>query len=150
MPQYLRIAEKVYKNLKDEKNFTQAPVEYINDLLKQIRKELKGTDMKLIYNFIEFNSGFKNQLIDGYLNIDVSLIPNYKYQDEYVLWLAGFIEKITVGGKKRIPPIVDNIPPEFTVTSDLRQIDVMSTDKNSEQIISYFKSGDFLNGFNQH
>lgn len=150
MPQYLRIAEKVYKNLKDEKKFTQAPVEYINDLLKQIRKELKGTDMKLIYNFIEFNSGFKNQLIDGYLNIDVSLIPNYKYQDEYVLWLAGFIEKITVGGKKRIPHIVDNIPPEFTVTSDLRQIDVISTDKNSEQIISYFNSGDFLNGFNQH
>ncbi|MEB6665948.1 hypothetical protein MXM33_02735 [Acinetobacter vivianii] len=148
MPQYLRIAEKVYKNLKDENKFTQAPAEYINYLLKQIRKELKGTDMKLIYNFIEFNSGFKNQIIDGYLNIDVSLIPNYKYQDEFVLWLAGFIEKITVGGKKRIPPIVENIPPEFTVHSDLRQIDFMSNDKNAEQIISYFKHGDFINSFN--
>lgn len=149
MPQYLRIAEKVYKNLKDENKFTQAPAEYINALLKQIRKELKGTEMKLMYNFIEFNSGFKNQIIDGYLNIDVSLIPNYKYQDEYVLWLAGFIEKITIGGKKRIPPIVENIPPEFTVDSDLKQIAVMSNDKNGEQMISYFKSGEFLNGF-QH
>ncbi|OEC89799.1 hypothetical protein [Acinetobacter sp. YK3] len=150
MPQYLRIAEKVYKNLKDENKFTQAPAEYINYLLKQIRKELKGTDMKLIYNFIEFNSGFKNQIIDGYLNIDVSLIPNYKYQDEFVLWLAGFIEKITVGGKKRIPPIVENIPPEFTVHSDLKQIGFMSNDKNAEQIISYFKHGDFTNSFNRH
>lgn len=150
MPQYLRIAEKVYKNLKDENKFTQAPAEYINYLLKQIRKELKGTDMKLIYNFIEFNSGFKNQIIDGYLNIDVSLIPNYKYQDEFVLWLAGFIEKITVGGKKRIPPIVENIPPEFTVHSDLKQIGFMSNDQNAEQIISYFKHGDFINSFNRH
>ena len=150
MPQYLRIAEKVYKNLKDENKFTQAPAEYINYLLKQIRKELKGTDMKLIYNFIEFNSGFKNQIIDGYLNIDVSLIPNYKYQDEFVLWLAGFIEKITVGGKKRIPPIVENIPPEFTVHGDLKQIGFMSNDKNAEQIISYFKHGDFINSFNRH
>jgi len=150
MPQYLRIAEKVYKNLKDENKFTQAPAEYINYLLKQIRKELKGTDMKLIYNFIEFNSGFKNQIIDGYLNIDVSLIPNYKYQDEFVLWLAGFIEKITVGGKKRIPPIIENIPPEFTVHSDLKQIGFMSNDQNAEQIISYFKHGDFINSFNRH
>jgi len=150
MPQYLRIAEKVYKNLKDENKFTQAPAEYINYLLKQIRKELKGTDMKLIYNFIEFNSGFKNQIIDGYLNIDVSLIPNYKYQDEFVLWLAGFIEKITVGGKKRTPPIVENIPPEFTVHSDLKQIGFMSNDQNAEQIISYFKHGDFTNSFNRH
>lgn len=149
MPQYLRIAEKVYKNLKDENKFTQAPAEYINALLKQIRKELKGTEMKLMYNFIEFNSGFKNQIIDGFLNIDVSLIPNYKYQDEYVLWLAGFIEKITIGGKKRIPPIVENIPPEFTVDSDLKQIAVMSNDKNGEQLISYFKNGELLNGF-QH
>lgn len=149
MPQYLRIAEKVYKNLKDENKFTQAPVEYINYLLKQIRKELKGTNMKLIYNFIEFNSGFKNQIIDGYLNIDVSLIPNYKYQDEFVLWLAGFIEKITVGGKKRIPPIVENIPPEFTGRGDLKQINLINNDKNAAQIISYFKHGDFINSFNQ-
>jgi len=150
MPQYLRIAEKVYKNLKDENKFTQAPAEYINHLLKQIRKELKGTDMKLIYNFIEFNSGFKNQIIDGYLNIDVSLIPNYKYQDEFVLWLAGFIEKITAGGKKRIPPIVENIPPEFSVNTDLKQINFINNDKNAEQIISYFKHGDFIHNVNRH
>lgn len=49
MPQYLRIAEKVYNKFKDEKKFTQKPVEYLNFLIKEVREEIKGTEMKLLY-----------------------------------------------------------------------------------------------------
>ncbi|WP_228247953.1 hypothetical protein [Acinetobacter haemolyticus] len=123
MPRYLKIAEKVYKNLMDERKFSNKPVEYVNCLLREIRKEIKGTDMKLMYNFIEFNSGFKNQIIEDYMNVDVSLIPNYKHQDEFILWLAGFIEKITIGGKEKLPPLLDTIPAEFnlnTIPKDIK------------------------------
>ncbi len=143
MPQYLRIAEKVYNKFKDEKKFTQKPVEYLNALIKEVREEIKGTEMKLLYQYIDFQEGFQQPVREDALNIDVSLVPHHKYQDEFILWLAGFIEKITIGGKKKIPPILENIPPEFTVHYQIKELLPPAQENCYDELVSYFKSEEF-------
>ncbi|NUG13488.1 hypothetical protein HUN13_18145, partial [Acinetobacter seifertii] len=54
MPQYLMIAEKVYKRFKDQDLFSNIPTEQLNNLIAVIRKEIKDTKFKLKYNFIDF------------------------------------------------------------------------------------------------
>ena len=54
MPQYLFLAETIYKN-ENEKLFSKDVLENMYILMKVIRKEIKGTEYKLKYNFIDFN-----------------------------------------------------------------------------------------------
>ncbi len=54
MPQYLMIAEKLYKKIEENNLFSDTPTEHLNNLIGVIRKEIKGTKFKLKYNFIDF------------------------------------------------------------------------------------------------
>ena len=63
-----------------------------------IRKEIKGTKFKLKYNFIDFDEYLTKPLDECAVKIDISFMPSYKNKDEYILWLAGFIERMTTGG----------------------------------------------------
>ncbi|EPL6713785.1 hypothetical protein O2F59_002040, partial [Acinetobacter baumannii] len=54
MPQYLKIAEKIYQNVKEKKGFTDDPMEDLNNLMIELRQEIKGTKLKLLYNYIDF------------------------------------------------------------------------------------------------
>ncbi|MBQ0179851.1 hypothetical protein J7S80_14790 [Acinetobacter baumannii] len=47
MPQYLKIAEKIYQNVKEKKGFTDDPMEDLNNLMIELRQEIKGTKLKL-------------------------------------------------------------------------------------------------------
>ncbi|ENU94350.1 hypothetical protein F971_00251 [Acinetobacter vivianii] len=143
MPQYLRISENIYRKFKENNRFTDNKQDCLNLIIKQIRKELVDTDLKLIYNYIDFVDGFEQPLKDRRMTLDISLIPSYKYKDEFVLWLAGFIEKITEGGVKRLAPIHANIPPEFTFQSDPNVVLDIRNEHSGERIISYFRSDDF-------
>ncbi|GAA5630852.1 hypothetical protein Acal02_01467 [Acinetobacter calcoaceticus] len=143
MPQYLRISENIYRKFKENDRFTDNKQDCLNLIIKQIRKELVDTDLKLIYNYIDFVDGFEQPLKDRRMTLDISLIPSYKYKDEFVLWLAGFIEKITEGGVKRLAPIHANIPPEFTFQSDPNVVLDIRNEHSGERIISYFRSDDF-------
>lgn len=99
MPQYLMIAEKVYKKIKEDDLFSDTPTEHLNNLIGVIRKEIKGTKFKLKYNFIDFDEYLTKPLDECAVKIDISLMPSHKNKDEYILWLAGFIERMTTGGK---------------------------------------------------
>ena len=143
MPQYLKIAENIYRKFQENDQFMIDKQECLNLVIKQIRKELIDTDLKLIYNYIEFVEGFKEPAKDGRISLDISLIPSYKHKDEFVLWLAGFIEKITEGGVKRLPPLHKDIPPEFTFQSDPNIILDIRNEHSGERIVSYFRSDDF-------
>ncbi|EPK3151758.1 TPA: hypothetical protein NVL85_002023, partial [Acinetobacter baumannii] len=103
MPQYLFLAETIYKKMKNEKLFSKDVLENMYILMKVIRKEIKGTEYKLKYNFIDFNEVLSKSKNDCKVKIDVSLIPSYNLREEYILWLAGFIQKITEGGPKPPP-----------------------------------------------
>jgi hypothetical protein len=93
------------------------------------------------------------QAQEGELYFDLSLIPNYKNNGEFILWLAGFIEKMTEGGIKKLPPLYKNIPEDFTFTfkekQTLHQVkDQEIFPKNNisqahKEIIAYFDSVDF-------
>lgn len=47
------------------------------------------------------------------------MIPSYNLREEYILWLAGFIQKITEGGPKPPPPIKEYIPEFINLESEL-------------------------------
>ncbi|WP_038342457.1 hypothetical protein [Acinetobacter sp. A47] len=143
MPQYLRISENIYRKFQENKQFTDNKQDCLNLIIKQLRKELVDTDLKLTCQYIDFVEGFEQPLTNSRISLDISLVPSYKHKDEFVLWLAGFIERITDGGVKRLPPLHTDIPPEFTFQSDPNVILDRRNEHSGERIISYFRSDDF-------
>ncbi|WP_127491811.1 hypothetical protein [Acinetobacter calcoaceticus] len=143
MPQYLIIAENVYKKIEDKNLFSESSAETLNHLVGVIRKEIKGTKFKLKYNFIDFDECLTKPLEDCAIKLDVSLMPNHKNKDEYILWLAGFIERITTGGEAKLPLISQFIPPDFKFSYDELPKVSSSTGDDGEMIINYFKSDAF-------
>lgn len=138
MPQYLRIAEKIYQNVKGKKGFTDDPIEDLNNLMIELRHEIKGTKLKLLYNYIDFAELLIKPLQESKIKLDLSIIPKSKNTQEFVLWLAGFIERITTGGQEKLPPILTKVvlpvnTPEEIYPSTERPIN------NGEEIIEYFK-----------
>ncbi len=105
MPKYLAIAEKVYKEIKKDNLFTEDTIQNLNCLISLIRKAIKGTEFKLKYNFINFEECLNHFNKEKSVHIDLSLMPKFKNEDEFILWLAGFIERMTIGGKEKLPPI---------------------------------------------
>ncbi|MBM7140305.1 hypothetical protein OD757_04745 [Acinetobacter sp. AYS6] len=138
MPQYLRIAEKIYQNVKEKKGFTDEPMEDLNNLMIELRHELKGTKLKLLYNYIDFAELLIKPLQESKIKLDLSIIPKSKNTQEFVLWLAGFIERITTGGQEKLPPIrakvaLPTYAYEETYPSSVTPVN------NGEEIIEYFK-----------
>ncbi|SSW87304.1 Uncharacterised protein [Klebsiella pneumoniae] len=54
MPQYLKIAEKIYQNVKEKKGFTDDPMEDLNNLMIELRQALlhKPISKGLFHNII--------------------------------------------------------------------------------------------------
>lgn len=86
-----------------KKGFTDDPMEDLNNLMIELRQEIKGTKLKLLYNYIDFAEILIKPLQESKIKLDLSLIPKSKNTQEFVLWLAGFIERITTGGQEKLP-----------------------------------------------
>ncbi|EEH69573.1 MULTISPECIES: hypothetical protein [Acinetobacter] len=153
MPQYLSVAEKIYKKLKERKEFSTDSLENLNTLIIEIRKEIKSTKLKLLYNFIDFEECLNKCESECKIKLDISLIPIIKNEGEFILWLAGFIQRITTDGKRKIPPIRKNIPPEFkySFSKEKKKYEAKIPDysKSEEMINSYFKSHEFMEIINK-
>lgn len=153
MPQFLKIAEKVYKKLKEEKEFTHDPIENLNKLIIEIRKEIKDTSLKLLYNFIDFEECLNKPVQECKVKLDISLIPMVKNEDEFILWLAGFIEHITIDDKKYLSTTHKETTTnfKFTIAQDLKKniFPQSSHLSSSEQINSYFLTDEFIETFNK-
>lgn len=100
MPQYLKIAEKIYQNVKEKKGFTDDPMEDLNNLMIELRQEIKGTKLKLLYNYIDFAEILIKPLQESKIKLDLSLIPKSKNTQEFVLWLAGLLSELPQVDKK--------------------------------------------------
>ncbi len=61
MPQYLMIAESVYRKVKDSELFTE-DTKNLNHLMTFIRKEIIGTVFKLKYNYMILMNYLANHL----------------------------------------------------------------------------------------
>ncbi len=67
------------------------------------------------------------------------------HENEYILWLAGFIEKITEGGPKTPPPIKNFIPEFISLRLEFDSV-ALPYEKNEnqgEEITEYFNSQAF-------
>lgn len=141
MPQYLRIAEKIYQNVKEKKGFTDEPMEDLNNLMIELRHEIKGTNLKLLYNYIDFAELLIKPLQESKIKLDLSIIPKSKNTQEFVLWLAGFIERITTGGQEKLPPIRAKVAlPTYAYDETL--LSSATPVNNGEEIIEYFKKNE--------
>ncbi|MBJ9705092.1 hypothetical protein [Acinetobacter calcoaceticus] len=141
MPQYLRIAEKIYQNVKEKKGFTDDHMEDLNNLMIELRHELKGTKLKLLYNYIDFAELLIKPLQESKIKLDLSIIPQSKNTQEFVLWLASFIERITTGGQEKLPPIRAKVTlSSYNYEENYRS--VQHPVNNGEEIIEYFKKKD--------
>ncbi|EKU58234.1 hypothetical protein ACINWC487_A0112 [Acinetobacter nosocomialis] len=81
-------------------------------------------------------------------------MPSHKNKDEYILWLAGFIERMTTGGETHLPPISKFIPPDFKFNCEFdsghtQPVEVQRHDEG-ELIINYFKSEPFMKIISVH
>lgn len=125
--------------MKKNKGFIGETHTDLNTLMIEIRNEIKGSELKLLYNRIDFDtlimSGSQSQI-----KLDLSLIPKFKNSQEFILWLAGFVEKITTGGTRRLPPLVvtENKLPD-QVNQDL--ISASRSINHAEKIVEYFVNG---------
>ncbi|MBE2173646.1 hypothetical protein IIQ44_17270 [Acinetobacter oleivorans] len=100
MPKYLLLAEKINKNIKYK--YSNNHFKNLNNLIIEIKKAIAGTELKFLYNFVNFEGAvvsFKNELP---ITLDKSLIPKHKSEDDFVLWLADFIDRITIDTSKGI------------------------------------------------
>lgn len=145
MPKYLAVAEKVYKNIKKDSLLTNDIAQNLNCLISQIRKAIKGTEFKLKFNYIDFDELLTKPLSECKVQIDLSVMPRFTNEGEYILWLASFIERITEGGKPKLPPISQFIPSGFKMSKEI--VPVLTAppkEEHADMIISYFKSEDFI------
>ncbi|MBJ8437780.1 hypothetical protein I6M64_10650 [Acinetobacter lactucae] len=100
MPKYLLLAEKINKNIRNKNSNNQ--FKNLNNLILEIKKAIAGTELKFLYNFVNFEGtviSVKNELP---VRLDMSLIPRHKNEDEFILWLADFIDRITIDTSKGI------------------------------------------------
>ncbi len=114
MSKFITIAEKIYKRFEEDKLFSDNLIEQLNNFVSIIRKEIKGTPCKLKYNFIDFEECLSKPLNECSIKIDMSLMPKYKNKVN-IMWLASFIEKITIGGQPKLPPLSSIIAADFNV-----------------------------------
>ncbi|QHH95115.1 hypothetical protein FPL18_15410 [Acinetobacter gyllenbergii] len=154
MSLYVQIAEKIYKKLKENKEFSTDNLENLNTLIVEVRQEIKNSKLKLLYNFIDFEECLNNVNSECKNHLDISLIPIIKHEGEFILWLASFIQKITTDGKRKLPPIRNDIPPEFkyTLPKEKKKIQPFQPQysESGELINSYFKSDEFIKVLNKN
>lgn len=107
MPKYLLLAEKISKNIKQDSSNNY--LENLNNLIIEIKKAITGTELKFLYNFLDFSGSLLNLQDEVLLKFDSSLIPSYKNEEDFILWLADFIDRITIDTSKGDYPIKKNL-----------------------------------------
>ncbi|MFW1930770.1 hypothetical protein ACG90B_15685 [Acinetobacter baumannii] len=64
---------------------------------------------EFLYNFLDFSGSLFNLQDQVLLKFDSSLIPSYKNEEDFILWLADFIDRITIDTSKGDYPIKKNL-----------------------------------------
>ncbi|EXR34096.1 MULTISPECIES: hypothetical protein [Acinetobacter] len=98
MPKYLLLAEKISKNIKKEHSNNH--LKNLHSLIMEIKKAINGTELKFLYNFFDFGGTFLNLQDELPFKLDISLIPIYKSEEDFIFWLADFIDRITIDTSK--------------------------------------------------
>lgn len=101
MSQYIVLAEKIFNNIKENLEMSNKPLKILTLIIRDIRAEAEKSSLKIntkVYAAIDHPE--RNKIVD------LSLMPRIDNEDEFLLWLAGFIEKITIDDlKEKLPPL---------------------------------------------
>lgn len=102
MPQYLAMAEKVIKDIKQEAG---AKIEkdrksLFTFIILKVRQYSQEKNLKVNQEICTtiFDDEKK---IEGIKRIDLTIIPRISNEDEFLLWLAVFIQHITIDKSKK-------------------------------------------------
>ncbi|EEH69621.1 MULTISPECIES: hypothetical protein [Acinetobacter] len=75
-------------------------------------------------------------------------MPYYKHKEEFILWLAGFIEKMIEGEEKFLHHSHRDILQDFIFQSDPNSFLDIRNIHSGERIISYFRNDDSADKIN--
>lgn len=90
------MAESVYNNIHFKNQSSKDLVDCLNRLLVEIKKEAATNNLQLKYSVIDFESCLNRPMKERIVKIDLSLLPNFENQYEFILWLVSFIKSISV------------------------------------------------------
>ncbi|WP_323739529.1 hypothetical protein [Acinetobacter oleivorans] len=96
MKKYFDVAESVYNNIHFKNQSSKDLVDCLNRLLVEIKKEAATNNLQLKYSVIDFESCLNRPMKERIIKIDLSLLPNFENQYEFILWLVSFIKSISV------------------------------------------------------
>lgn len=96
MKKYFDVAESVYNNIHFKNQSSKDLVDCLNRLLVEIKKEAATNNLQLKYFVIDFESCLNRPMKERIVKIDLSLLPNFENQYEFILWLVSFIKSISV------------------------------------------------------
>ncbi len=96
MNKYFDVAESVYHNIHLKNQTSKNLVDCLNRLLVEIKKEAATNNLQLKYSVIDFENCLNQPMKERVVKIDLSLLPNFENEHEFILWLAGFIKSISV------------------------------------------------------
>ena len=68
----------------------------------EIKQAIAGTELNFLYNFVNFEGSIVSTKNELPVRLDMSLIPKHKSEDDFILWLADFIDRITIDTSKAI------------------------------------------------
>lgn len=147
MISFLTIAERIYDKFEEDKLFSKNRIEHLNRLMSMIQQEIKDTPCKLKYNFIDFEECLTKPSQECAVKLDISLMPTCQYKGEYIMWLATFIERITVGGKPKFPPLSSIVPSSLKIPKGkklLSKLREQPMEERAQFIVNYFQSTDYI------
>ena len=104
MPQYLALAEKVIKDIKEEVGIERDQKGLFTLIILKVREYTHSSNLKVDHEICATIFDDENK-IEGIKRLDLTLIPRISNEDEFLLWLAGFIQHITIDESKK-----DQIP----------------------------------------
>lgn len=93
---YFDVAEDVYRNISFKNQTNKGRVDYLNKLLIEIKKEAAIHQLRLMYSNIDFENCLNRSMKERVIKIDLSLLPSLDNEHEYIMWLANFIQSISV------------------------------------------------------
>lgn len=96
MKKYFDVAESVYNNIHFKNQSSKDLIDCLNRLLIEIKKEAAINNLQLKYPVIDFESCLNRPMKERIVKIDLSLLPNFENQYEFILWLVSFIKSISV------------------------------------------------------
>ena len=85
---YFDVAESVYNNIHFKNQSSKDLIDCLNRLLIEIKKEAAIKNLQLKYPVIDFESCLNRPMKERIVKIDLSLLPNFDNEHEFILWLA--------------------------------------------------------------